>query len=100
MFERVYRNPVAKSQEGKAAFLVKTLYNYFLDHTDMLSSECKLILEKRGRRAGGLRLCAGMTDRYAIRVYEDLFIPLFMEIEAILWRLMRIFSLSLRAKSD
>ncbi len=75
MFERVYRNPVAKSQEGKAAFLVKTLYNFFLDHTDMLSSECKLILEKEGVERAVCDYIAGMTDRYAIRVYEDLFIP-------------------------
>ena len=75
MFERVYRNPVAKSQEGKAAFLVKTLYGYFCDHTDMLSTECKTVLEKEGTERAVCDYIAGMTDRYAIRVYEDLFIP-------------------------
>lgn len=75
MFERVYRNPVAKSQEGKAAFLVKTLYNYFCNHTHELSSECKLVLEREGTERAVCDYIAGMTDRYAIRVYEDLFIP-------------------------
>lgn len=75
MFERVYRNPVAKSQEGKAAFLVKTLYNYFCCHTHELSSECKLVLEREGAERAVCDYIAGMTDRYAIRVYEDLFIP-------------------------
>mgnify|MGYP004594719083 FL=1 len=75
MFERVYRNPVAKSQEGKAAFLVKTLYKYFCEHTDMLSDECKMVLEKEGTERAVCDYIAGMTDRYAIRVYEDLFIP-------------------------
>ena len=75
MFESVYRNPVAKSQEGKAAFLVKTLYEYFCEHTDMLSDECKMVLEKEGTERAVCDYIAGMTDRYAIRVYEDLFIP-------------------------
>lgn len=75
MFERVYRNPVAKSQEGKAAFLVKTLYKYFCEHTDMLSDECKMVLEKEGTERAVCDYIAGLTDRYAIRVYEDLFIP-------------------------
>ena len=75
MFDKVYRNPVAKSQEGKAAFLVKTLYKYFCEHTDMLSDECKMVLESEGTERAVCDYIAGMTDRYAIRIYEDLFIP-------------------------
>ena len=36
MFERVYKNPVAKSEEGKAEMLMETLYQHFLKHLDDL----------------------------------------------------------------
>ena len=36
MFERVYTNPVAKSQEGKVEDMIKNLYQYYLGHLDKL----------------------------------------------------------------
>lgn len=76
MFEHVYTNPVAKSEEGKAESLVKTLYEYFYKNFDKVPEELK-ILESRGDSKEQL-VCdhiGAMTDRYAISVYEDIFIP-------------------------
>ena len=39
MFERVYKNPIAKSEEGKAEMLMETLYQHFLKHLDDLPEE-------------------------------------------------------------
>lgn len=36
MYDKVYRNPVAKCEEDKAVSLVKTLYEYYMRHTDAL----------------------------------------------------------------
>ena len=56
MFEHVYTNPKAKSEEGKAVMLVETLFGYFCKHKDRLSGEMLMLLE-RGEplERGGLR---------------------------------------------
>lgn len=76
MFERVYTNPVAKSEESKAENLIKTLYDYYLNHTEMLP---RFLLEimYRGESVEQV-VCdhiSSMTDRYATYVYEDIFVP-------------------------
>lgn len=75
MFESVYTNPVAKSEESKAQYIVKKLYEYFKLHTDKLHEEFRQVLEKDGEDAAVCDYIAGMTDRYAVQVYSGLFIP-------------------------
>ena len=36
MFERVYQNKTAKSEEGKAEMLIQTLYSYYRHHLELL----------------------------------------------------------------
>lgn len=76
MFERVYTNPVAKSEESKAEELIKTLYDYFLRHTEMLP---RFLLEIMYKGESVERVVcdhiSSMTDRYATAVYEEIFIP-------------------------
>ena len=36
MFERVYKNPEAKSEESKAEMLIQTLYSYYRHHLEKL----------------------------------------------------------------
>lgn len=75
MFERVYRNPVAKGEEGKAIELVRQLYEYFFARPELLPGEYRRILDREGPQRAVCDYIAGMTDRYAIRVYQDLFVP-------------------------
>jgi dGTPase len=77
MFERVYVNPEAKSEEGKAILLVQRLYEYYCKHVDELPIE---LMErvKEGKDPLERVVCdhiAAMTDRYAMALYEELFIP-------------------------
>lgn len=77
MFEKVYTNPTAKSQEGKAEGLVKTLYEYFFTHTEKMPEEYRLLIQERNEKPERA-VCdyiSSMTDRYAIGLYEDLYIP-------------------------
>ncbi len=77
MFENVYENPKAKSQEGKAEALVETLYTYYMEHQDELPDEYRLLMERRGEQPERV-VCdfvSSMTDRYAINRYRELFIP-------------------------
>ncbi len=76
MFKNVYTNPVAKGQEGKATDLVKTLYSYYLDHTDLLPEYLRRLME--GGEPKERIVCdyiAGMTDRYAIARYKEIYLP-------------------------
>ena len=76
MFERVYQNPEAKSQEGKAEMLVETLYDYYYNRISLLPRELLNLLD-----AGESKeqiICdyiSSMTDRFAIAKYEELYIP-------------------------
>lgn len=76
MFERVYRNPEAKSQEGKAEMLIQTLYNYYRHHLELLPADLLTLLTK-GEPEERI-VCdyiSSMTDRFAIAKYEEIYIP-------------------------
>jgi dGTPase len=73
LFEHVYLRDEARSEQEKAIALVRTLFAYYLDHPDRLPAEYH-------RAPGDLPTrvadhIAGMTDRYALRTYEQLFLP-------------------------
>ncbi len=76
MFENVYKNPDAKSEEGKAEMLVQTLYEYYLHHIELLPEDLLAMLEA-GEEPERV-VCdyiSAMTDRFAIAKYEELYIP-------------------------
>lgn len=75
MFDSVYRNPVAKGEEGKAMDLVKKLYQYFCANPDQMPSEYAFVREKEGVQRACADFISGMSDRYAISIYNDIFIP-------------------------
>ena len=77
MFENVYRNDVAKGEEGKAKQLIKALYEYYMEHVDKLPEEYLEMMESRGEKESRV-VCdyiAGMTDIYAIDRFRELFVP-------------------------
>jgi dGTPase len=73
MFDRVYLRSGAADEQRKAVELVRALFRYYLEHADAMPAEY--------RRAPGdlpdqvADYIAGMTDRYALRTYEQLFLP-------------------------
>lgn len=76
MFERVYKNPEAKSEEGRAEALIETLFNYYMANFDLLPEELKKLYESGDTREQVVCDYVGaMTDRYAISKYEEIFIP-------------------------
>ena len=76
MFERVYQNPEAKSEEGKAEMLMKTLYQHFLNHIDVLPPDfLRMINEGEERERVVCDYVGAMTDRFAIATYEEIYIP-------------------------
>ena len=73
MFERVYLRDEARSEQDKAIALVRTLFAYYLDHPEAVPAEYHQAPGDLPTRIADY--IAGMTDRYALRVYEQLFLP-------------------------
>lgn len=77
MFENVYKNPAAKAEEGKAQQLIVRLYEYYMEHVDRLPEEYFIMIEKNHetRERVVCDYIAGMSDRFAIDLFEELFVP-------------------------
>ena len=75
MFDRVYLASRAKAEEIKAGSIIKWLYYYFMENTLELPDEFKNMLLKMGNERVICDYIAGMTDRYAINKFKELFIP-------------------------
>ena len=76
LYVNVYTNPYAKSEEGKAELLVETLYEYYLHHLDKMSPEYRMLMERgEPRERVVCDYIGAMTDRFAIAVYEEIYIP-------------------------
>ena len=81
MYERVYKNPIAKKEEEKAKLLIEKLYIYFYNNPDKLPLEYRNIMERFDIHRAVCDYIAGMTDGYAIALYEELFIPKAFELK-------------------
>ena len=75
MFERVYRNPVAKGEESKARDIIGMLYEYYLKHPGKLPPDFQPQLSFDGIERTVTDYIAGMTDKYAVYKFSEIFIP-------------------------
>lgn len=74
MYQRVYLNDYAKKEEKKVPNLIETLFDY-LKKIDNLPPYLQVIAEEDGPEKAAGDFIAGMTDRYAVEFYENLFVP-------------------------
>mgnify|MGYP003302130210 CR=1 FL=1 len=75
MFERVYRNPVAKGEESKAKDMLSRMYEYYIAHPEALPANFQPQLSFDGMERTVCDYIAGMTDNYAVDKYTEIFIP-------------------------
>ena len=75
MFERVYRNPVAKAEESKAKQMLKRLFEYYCQYPEKLPIDFQPQLSFEGITRTVCDYIAGMTDNYAVDKYSELFVP-------------------------
>lgn len=71
LFEQVYRRPAALEEESRADNVLRGLYEYFIAHPGLLPPG-------RPGEPDWMRcrdFAAGMTDRFALGAYEELFLP-------------------------
>ena len=75
MFEKVYRNPVAKGEETKAKDMLKRLYEYYYNHPEALPTDFEPQMSFDGLERTVCDYIAGMTDKYAVDKFTEIFIP-------------------------
>lgn len=77
MFERVYLNPVAKREEKKAIHMIQNLYRFYMANLDEIPQEYQSMQGETGVNKEQM-VCdyiAGMTDTYAVKKFQDYFVP-------------------------
>lgn len=76
MFDNVYLNNKAKTEDDKAEYILKELYNYYLSNIDRIPLEYqKLDLVESSIEDRICDYIAGMTDRYVMTLFTKIFIP-------------------------
>ena len=77
MFSNVYKSSRVKKEEdlAKVEVVIKSLYEYFLKNPDKLPEDLQEIAAANGINEAVKDYIAGMTDRFALNVYTDLFVP-------------------------
>jgi len=75
LFEAVYEHEAVQKEARKSRHVVQELYHYYLKNPDVLLShsgkkEFSCPVEREA-----CDFIAGMSDRYALHIYEDLFVP-------------------------
>ena len=74
MFKNIYAL-TNKSMQDRAERMLTAMYEYFLMHTDRLPKQYLKLGESAPKEQIVGDYLSGMTDRYAINVFESLFIP-------------------------
>jgi dGTPase len=77
MFVNVYHSHMVKGEEelDKVKRLICSLYDYHMEYPDKMPLEFTKLAEEYGLAETVKDLIAGMTDRYAIDLYRELFVP-------------------------
>ena len=75
MFENVYFNSAAKSEDSKVADMIEHIYEYLRKQPDKLPPEYQANIEEDGVERSICDYIACMTDRYALALFEELFVP-------------------------
>jgi len=75
MFENVYLNDYAKSEEKKAFNVIKSLFELFLETPDLIPQGVRDLSGSPDTLIAVRDYVAGMTDRYALSLYDSFFVP-------------------------
>ena len=76
MFERVYRNPIAKGEEARAKDMLQRMFEYYIKNPEALPEDFHPQLSFEGLERTVCDYIAGMTDNYAVDKFTEIFIPM------------------------
>ena len=75
MFDRVYVHSLAKEEEKKADKFLRLLFQYFYEHDQFLPDFYRDLLLQWPKQVVICDYIAGMTDRYAVKIFNEIFVP-------------------------
>ena len=77
MFRNVYLTGLAKADDHKVHYIIEQLYRHFTSHPDDIPADLRRIVSERGEpiEQAAVDYIAGMTDRFALKVFNTLFVP-------------------------
>ena len=75
MFEKVYFDGWRKKEEEKCEYVISMLFHYFMEHPGEMPLEYVQIAYRDGTERAVTDFLACMTDRYALRTFQQLFAP-------------------------
>lgn len=75
MFRHVYTNMDCKSEESKAIDMIQWLFGFYMEKPEHLPANYQKLIEQDGRERAVCDFVAGMTDRYAVKIFESTFVP-------------------------
>ena len=77
MFDNLYRNSVAKTEETKAKELLRRLFFYYMERPEIMPEQfTRMIVDGEKVDRVVCDYIAGMTDQYAIAKFNEFFVPL------------------------
>jgi dGTPase len=72
LFERVYGQGPLRAEAERAGFVVRSLFTYFCERPGEMDDDDERPIDLAERVTDHV---AGMTDRYALRRFEELLLP-------------------------
>lgn len=75
MYATVYVDKDAKKEEAKVEKVIAELYEYFLTHPDRMTNFYLQLAYQEGADRAVTDYISGMSDEFAIRTFEQVFVP-------------------------
>ncbi|MDO4730644.1 MAG: deoxyguanosinetriphosphate triphosphohydrolase [Clostridia bacterium] len=75
MYDKVYYNKFAREEEDKIPYFIESLFEYIVKKPDVILPTYKNIMLEEGTERAVCDFIASLSDQYAIKLFDDLFIP-------------------------
>lgn len=75
LFEKVYLDSWRNAEEERCDHVISSLFAYYMEHPGKMPLEYVQISYRDGTERAVTDFLACMTDRYALRTYQQLFVP-------------------------
>ncbi len=75
MYGQVYSSPLLSDEVKKAYRIVTDLYSLYVDKVHLFPVALRKDIDREGIKRAAVDYIAGMTDRFALNIYKDYFIP-------------------------
>ena len=76
LYDNLYTNPAAKSEEKKAEEMVEQLFHFYAAHPEEMTAEyVRRVREGETAERAALDYISGMTDQYSMMKFREIYIP-------------------------